>query len=180
MKRIIRYVAGTTKLGCKYVKGSHSELIGFTDSDHAGDLEKRKSTTGVLFFLGGNAITWSSQKQKVVSLSSCESEYIAAATGACQGVWLSMLIADLVYGDVKKFRLYIDNRSAEELSKNPVFHERSKHIDTRYHYIRECVVDGVVEVKHVCTDEQLADILTKPLARIWFAELRRQLGVVSV
>lgn len=180
MKRIIRYVAGTTKLGCKYVKGALSDLVGFTDSDHAGDLEKRKSTSGVLFFYGGNAVSWSSQKQKVVSLSSCESEYIAAATGACQGVWLSRLVADITCSDVKKFKLFIDNRSAEELSKNPVFHERSKHIDTRYHYIRECVADGVLEVQHVSTEDQLADMLTKPLARIRFAEMRRQLGVVSI
>ena len=116
----------------------------------------------------------------MVSLSSCESEYIAAATGACQGVWLSRLIADITCGDVKKFKLFIDNRSAEELSKNPVFHERSKHIDTRYHYITECVAGGVLEVKHISTEDQLADALTKPLARIRFAELRRQIGVVSI
>ena len=89
-------------------------------------------------------------------------------------------MAELCSQEVKKFRLFIDNRSAEELSKNPVFHERSKHIDTRYHYIRECVADGVVEVKHISTDDQLADILTKPLARIRFAEMRRQLGIVKV
>ena len=180
VKRIIRYVAGTTEFGCKFVKGSNSELLGYTDSDHAGDIEKRKSTTGMVFFLGGNIITWNSQKQRVVSLSSCESEYIAAATGACQGVWLSRLLADLTNSEVKKFRLLIDNKSALELSKNPVYHERTKHIDIRFHYIRECVADGVVELEHVRTDDQLADILTKALGRIRFAELRRQLGVVKV
>lgn len=82
--------------------------------------------------------------------------------------------------EVKKFRLLIDNRSAEELSKNSVYHERSKHIDTRYHYIRECVGNGVVDVNHVSTDEQLVYILTKPLGRIRFAEMRRQLGVIRV
>ena len=130
IKRIVRYVAGTTQLGCRFVKGAHSELFGFTDSDHAGDIQKRKSTSGVVFFLGPNLITWSSQKQRVVALSSCESEYIAAATGTCQGVWLSRLLADLTCTEVKKFRLYIDSKSAQELCKNPVYHERSKHIDT--------------------------------------------------
>jgi hypothetical protein len=90
------------------------------------------------------------------------------------------LLDDLTCTDVKKFRLLIDSRSAEELSKNPVYHERTKHIDTRYHFIRECVSDGVVELEHVSTDDQLADILTKPLGRIRFAEMRRQLGMVKV
>ena len=119
IKRIVRYVAGTTEYGCRYVKGKNSELLGFTDTDHARDLEKRKSTSGVLFFLGENVVTWSSQKQRVVSLSSYESEYIAAATGACQGVWLSRLLAELTCSKVNKFKLLIDNRSAQELCKNP-------------------------------------------------------------
>ena len=180
IKRVIRYVAGTTSLGCKFVKGPNSDLIGFTDSDHAGDVEKRKSTSGVVFFLGQNIVTWSSQKQRVVSLSSCESEYIAAATGACQGVWLSRLLAELSGTEAKNFKLYIDNKSAQELVKNPVYHERTKHIDTRYHYIRECAAEGVVDVEHVSTDGQLADILTKPLGRIRFVEMRTQLGIVRV
>ena len=125
-------------------------------------------------------VTWASQKQKVVALSSCEAEYIAAALGTCQGVWLSRLIAELVGGEPLKFRLFVDNQSAIELAKNPVFHERSKHIDTRYHYIRDCIEKDMVEVKHVGTDEQVADILTKALGRMKFAEFRLKLGVVPV
>jgi len=116
----------------------------------------------------------------VVSLSSCEAEYIAAASAACQGVWLSRLIADLTGEKLKSFRLLMDSKSAIELSKNPVHHERSKHIDTRYHYIRECVANGIAEVDHISTDRQLADILTKPLGRIKFVEMRQQLGVRDV
>jgi hypothetical protein len=81
---------------------------------------------------------------------------------------------------VKKFNLRIDNRSAQELSKNPVYHERSKHIDTRYHYIRECVSDRRLEISHVSSKEQLGDILAKPLGRICLAELRRQLGIIRI
>jgi hypothetical protein len=103
----------------------------------------------------------------VVSLSTFESEYI----------WLSRLKGST---EVKKFNLRIDNRSAQELSKNPVYHERSKHIDTRYHYIRECVSDGTLEIGHVSSKEQLADIVTKPLGRIRFAELRKQLGIIKI
>jgi hypothetical protein len=125
IKRIVRYVAGTTEYGCTYVSHSISglKLLGFSDSDHAGDLEKRKSTTGVLFFLNGNVVTWTSQKQRVVSLFSCEVEYIAATSAACQGGWLSRLITDLIGKGVQKFRLLMDSKSAIELSKNPVYHE---------------------------------------------------------
>ena len=115
-----------------------------------------------------------------MSLPSCESEYIAAASAACQGVWLSRLLADLTGQGVKRFRLLMDSRSAIELSKNPVYHERSKHIDTRYHFIRECIADGLVEVEHIGTDSQLADILTKPLGRVKFIEMRQALGVSKV
>jgi hypothetical protein len=110
IKRIIRYIAGTTQHGCKYTKGEHLELLDYSDSDHGGDLEKRESTSGVVFFLGGNIVTWTSQKQRVVSLSSCESEYIVVAIGACQGVWLSRLLADLTYTDMKSsgFSLTVD------------------------------------------------------------------------
>ena len=182
IKCIIRYIAGTTEYGCRYTCGSHSnlKLLGYSDSDHAGDLEKRKSTSGVVFFLNGNLVTWSSQKQRVVSLSSCEAEYIAGASAACQGVWLTRLIADLTGEKLKNFKLLMDSKSAIELSKNPVYHERSKHIDTRYHFIRECVSDGIAEVEHVGTDKQLADIMTKPLGRVKFVEMRQELGVSQV
>jgi len=182
IKRIVRYIAGTSEYGCKYEKKSTSglKLLGYSDSDHSGDLEKRKSTSVILVFLNDNVVTWTSQKQRVLSLSSCEAEYIAATLVACQGVWLSRLISDLSGDRVQKFRLLMDNKSALELSKNPVYHERSKHIDTRYHYIKECISDGIAEVDHFSTDRQLADILMKPLGRIKYVEMCQQLGVSNV
>lgn len=130
------------------------------------------------FFHGSNLIAWLSQKQKVVALSSCEAEYIAATSAACQGIWLARLLGDLKAHKTNKFKLLVDNKSAISLSKNPVHHDRSKHIDTRYHFIRECVESEKVDIEHVETKEQLADILTK--ARIKFVEMRKKLGMVEV
>jgi Reverse transcriptase (RNA-dependent DNA polymerase)/Integrase core domain len=179
VKQILRYIKGSISLGCVYKRCSDSELklVGFSDSDLAGNLDDRKSTTGVLFFLGGNIISWFSRKQKVVALSSCEAEYIAAASAACQGIWLETLRADLLGHEFMKIKLKIDNMSAISLCKNPVFHDRSKHIDTRYHYIRENVENGRFEVEHVSTSDQLADILTKSLGRVRFCELRERIGL---
>ena len=115
----------------------------------------------------------------MVAKSSCEAEYIAAATAASQAVWLSRLLAEMLGTTVQKVKLRVDNRSAIELSKNPVHHERSKHIDLRYHYIRECVELGRVDVVHVRTGDQVADIFTKSLGRSRFSELRHKLGVIQ-
>lgn len=113
VKRIGRYIAGTTRYGCRFSKGERTgaNLLGYTDSDHSGDLVHRRSTSGIIFFLGLNLVTWTSQKQESVALSSCEAEYMAASAGACQGVWLSPLIAELTRERVKKFRMLIDNKS---------------------------------------------------------------------
>jgi hypothetical protein len=119
VKHVLHYVAGTVDFGCQYKRerGAGS-LVRFSDSDLAGDVDTRKSTTGVLFFLGRNLITWQSQKQKVVALSSCEAEYIAATTATCQDVWLACLLGELKGEEAETFTLKIDNQSAIQLCKN--------------------------------------------------------------
>lgn len=122
VKRVLRYIAGTTNYGCQYQRKKDAVcLVGYIDSDLAGDVDSRKSTTGVLFFLGDNLITWQSQKQKVVALSSYEAEYIAATTVACQGVWLALLLAELGGEEGSAVTLKVDNQSAILLSKNLCF-----------------------------------------------------------
>jgi hypothetical protein len=119
-------------------------------------------------------------KKRVVALSSCEVEYIASANAACQGIWLSRLLGELLGIQAPKVSLLVDNESTIALSKNPVHHERSKHIDTRYHFVRECIDNGSIDIDHVNTQNQLADILTKALSKVRFIELRQQLGVIDV
>jgi len=182
VKHILRCLKGTVGYGCRYERGTELKpiLLGYSDSDFAGDVEDRKSTTGVVYFLGKNLVTWVSQKQKIVALSSCEAEYVATAVAACQGVWLSRLIGDFMGIKEAPVKLLMDNMSAITLSKNPVHHDRSKHIDTKFHFIRECIEQGKVEIDHVRTEDQLADIFTKALGRVRFLQMRQALGIVKV
>jgi hypothetical protein len=182
VKQILRYLSGTVNYGCIYRKLNTSEtrLTGYSDSDLAGDVDDRKSTSGSMFLLGTSLVTWGSQKQRVVALSSCEAEYIASANAACQGIWHSRLLGGLLGIPTSQVKLLVDNKSAIALSKNLVHHDRRKHIDTRYHFIRDCVERGDVDIDHVSTAEQLADILIKALGRVRFVELRQQLGVIEV
>jgi hypothetical protein len=181
VKHLLRYIAGTLDYGCAYTQGNGApQLTGYSDSDHAGDTDDRKSTSGTLFFLGGSPVSWQSQKQRVVAISSCEAEYVAATTAACQGIWLARLLGEMLNEEPLQPKLLVDNKSAISLAKNPVFHERSKHIDIRYHFIRECVEQGRVGIDYIRTNDQLADVLTKALGRLVFQGLRRRIGMSEI
>jgi hypothetical protein len=181
VKHLLRYISGTKSLGCCYARQDPAAgLVGYTDADMAGDVDDRRSTSGMMYFFGKCPISWQSTKQKIVVLSSCEAEYVAATGGACQGVWLKRLHGELVDHDVGVPELRVDNKSAIALMKNPVFHDRSKHIQTRYHFIRQCVDNGDINVMFVRTEDQLSDIMMKALGRVQFQELRRRIGIVKV
>ncbi|GJT47211.1 zinc finger, CCHC-type containing protein [Tanacetum coccineum] len=143
VKHILRYVKGTVNYGIVYTKGSGEDIIiGYTDSDFARDVNDRRSTRGMVFYLNNNLVIWGSQKQLCVALSSCEAEFMAATTATCQAIWIKRLLSEITGREIKPPVLFIDNKSALDLAKNPVFHGRSKHIDTKFHFIRECVEKG--------------------------------------
>ena len=132
------------------------------------------------YYVNNSLITWASQKQRCVALSSCEAEFMAATLAACQGLWLRRLLKEITGQNVPPVEIKVDNRSSLDLMKNLVFHGRSKHIDIRFHFIRECVENGEISVKFVPSEEQKADILTKPLGRLKFDVMRDLLGVKQV
>jgi hypothetical protein len=172
VKRTLRYVAGTLNFGLCYKRRTGAaRLVGYSDSDLAGDIDTRKSTSGTLFFLGNCLICWQSIKQRVVALSSCEAEYVAATTAATQAIWLAQLLSELTGEEAQTVELKVDSKSALALAKNPIFHERSKHIELRYHFIRGCLDNGRISTTYISTADQLADILTKALGRVKFQEL---------
>ena len=156
------------------------KLIGYSDSSHNIDIDDGKSTSGHIFYYGESPITWSSTKQEIVALSSCEAEFMAATEAAKQAIWLQKLLSETVGEESKRVVIKVDNRSAIALTKNPVFHGRSKHIHRRFHFIRECVENEQVEVEHVPGSEQKAYILTKSLGRTKFKEMRDLIGIKDV
>jgi hypothetical protein len=181
VKRIIRYVARTLDHGLYYPRcPGEAHLVGYSDNDHAGDIDTSKSTSGILFFLGKCLISWESVKQQVVAMSSCEAEYIAASTASTQALWLARLLGDLLERDTGAVELRVDSQSALALAKNPVFHERSKLIRLRYHFIQDCLAEGSIKARYISTKDQLADLLTKPLGKIKFLELCSMSGMTQL
>ncbi|XP_012850949.1 PREDICTED: uncharacterized protein LOC105970659 [Erythranthe guttata] len=179
VKRIIRYVSGTTDFGIWYSMDTNTTLAGFSDADWASDADDRKSTTGGCFYLGNNLVSWYSKKQNSISLSTAESEYIAAGSCCAQLLWMKQMVCD--YGISQDLlHIYCDNMSAINISKNPVQHSRTKHIEIRYHFIRNLVEEGTVSLEYVTTEKQLADIFTKPLDAQRFDSLRNSLGICIV
>lgn len=180
-KRILRYLRGTTNFGIMYKKGGKDEkLLAFTDSDYAGDVDDRKSTSGSVFILSSGAVSWMSKKQPIVTLSTTEAEFIAAATCACQAIWIRRVMKILGYVQEGCATIMCDNSSTIKLSKNLVMHGRSKHIDVRYHFLRDLTKDGKVELVYCGTHEQVADLMTKPLKSEAFQKFRELLGVCEV
>lgn len=175
-KRILRYIKKTLNFGILYTQDD-ANIVAYSDADFAGDTSTRKSTSGSVLFFGNNIISWSSERQQSVSLSTTESEYIAASQCVKELVWLKRLLCEILDRDDIEAILYMDNQSAKRLVKNPEFHKRSKHIEIRYHFIREKYEAKIFDLKYVATNDMIADVFTKALPATKFNELVRKLNV---
>ena len=179
-KRILRYLKGTASYGIHYKRNKGSELEAYTDSDYAGDMDDQKSTSGYAFLLSSGAISWGSKKQPIVTLSTTEAEFVAAAVCVCQAIWIRRVLKEMGHSDDNCMQIKCDNSSTIKLSKNPVMHGRSKHIDVRYHFLRNLTRSGSIALIHCGSREQVADIMTKPLKVDVFQQLRQSLGVCNI
>ena len=180
VKRIFRYLKGTVSHGLCFSGSEGVDLVGYSDSDWAGDHDTRRSTSGYVFRVGGATINWCSKRQMTVARSSTEAEYVALSAAAQECIWLRRLLKDFGLSDDKPTTLYEDNTGALELAKNPKFHNRTKHIDVAYHFTRERVASNELSVLHCSTEEMVADIMTKGLGRVKFEKFRGMLGVSRV
>lgn len=173
--RVLKYLAGTRELGLAWYKGE-SSLQGFVDSDYAGDLDGRKSTSGNVFIAGSAAISWGSKLQPLTALSTVEAEYISMCSGVQEALWLSKLVGDFG-GKIEGFPLFTDNTGALTNIKGNPASPRTKHIDTRYHRIRDEVLLGRIVPHYVSTAENPADCFTKPLQKSPFLKCLKQIGM---
>lgn len=190
VKRVFRYLAGTRNWGLVFDTSQTGGLLGFTDANWGRDNDKR-STGGYVFTVFGTAVSWSSKRQATVALSSCEAEYMAETEAAKEAIWLRRLVRsfgidglrDQTLGGVQgalegeAVTILGDNRGALALAKNPEFHSRSKHIDIRYHFVRQKVREGLVKLAWIETSNNISDIMTKPLGRVAFEKLRYAMGM---
>jgi chemotaxis protein histidine kinase CheA len=191
-KRIMRYLAGTTRMGLTYKdkdkdknknkNDAHQiQITAFTDADWGGDHHDRKSTTGYVIKLNGCTISWATKKQQTVAISSTEAEYMAISAGAQELLWMQQFINELTQTTRRALDmsstaiLYCDNQSALAISRNDVHHHRTKHIDIKHHFIRDHVKAKRIDVVWIPTQAQIADVLTKPLDKIKFARFRHAL-----
>ena len=179
VKRVLRYVNGTSNMGLCYKGQTTDSVFGYTDSDWAGDVSDRKSTSAYVFMVAGAAVSWCSRKQTITATSSCEAEYIAASMACKEAVWLKRLLSVIPIrtNSSDGMRLLADSQSAMKLAQNESINRRNKHIDITYHYVREVTNNADVRLTYCPTEDMAADMLTKALGRIKFEKLRTLCGI---
>lgn len=164
VKRIIRYLKGTIDYKLKFTYDG-MDILGYTDSDWASDLDKRRSCTGYVFKLSDGAISWMSKRQPTVALSTTEAEYMAMSAATQEAIWLRQLYAELNHGTLKPLKLFCDNQGAIKMAGIDCYRARTKHIDIRHHFIREKINDKTIDIQYLPTNEMVADGLTKAVTK---------------
>ena len=178
-KRIIKYVITTVDFGVWYSKDTNDVLVGYSDADWAGNADDRKSTSEGCFYVGNNLISWMRKKKNSISLSTAKAEYITAGSCCTQLLWMQKLLYD--YGIFHEhLKIYYDNTSAINISKNSVQHSRIKHIEIQHHFIWELVEDGTLTLEFIHIDDHKADLFNKPLDSKRFQFLPQNIGVISM
>ena len=180
VERILHYIKKSPGLGIWMKNNGSSQIEGFCDADWASDSKDRRSTTGYCMFVGGNLVAWKSKKQHVVSRSSAEAEYRAMASAASEIVWLKALVEELGFNVSTPINLHCDNQSAIHIASNPVFHERTKHIEVDCHFIRQKVEEKLIATPYIKGKEQLADIFTKGGTAMHLQEIMNKLGTIDI
>jgi hypothetical protein len=181
VKRILKYLQGTSSMCITYSGTSNNHVLeGFCDADYAMDLDDRKSRSGLVLKLNGGPISWGSRKQGCTAGSTTEAEYVAAHLATQEIIWTRRLLSDLDYAQMQPTALWSDNQAAIRLVRNPEFHRRTKHIDVKYHIIREAHISGQININYVSTNDQVVDLFTKPLPCDRFERFRGLLGMRPV
>jgi len=178
--RILRYLKMTPGQGLFFKRSERREIEIYTDADWAGSVTDRRSTSGYCTYVWGNLVTWRSKKQPVVSRSSAEAEFRALAHGICEGMWLKRVLCELRIPITKPMRVLCDNQSAISIAKNPVHHDRTKHVEIDRHFIKEKIEAETISLQYIPTTQQIADILTKAIPRKFFDELNSKLGLLNI
>ena len=163
MIRILKYIKRTPGKGLIYEDKGHTQIVGYSDADWTSSPIDRRSTSGYCVFIGGNLVSWKSKKQNVVARSSAEAESRAMALATCELIWLKHLLKEIQFGDTMQMTLVCDNQAALHIASNPVFHERTKHIEMDCHFIREKIQSRDIKTRFVNSNDQLADVFTKSL-----------------
>lgn len=176
LKKVLKYLKGTSSYNLSLANNEDKQdLFGFADANYAEDRVDRKSNSGYVFKLNGGTISWSCRKQQTVSLSSAEAELIALCEAAREALWIRNLLNDIERAQLNSTTIYEDNQSCMKMTENEKVSNRSKHIDVKYHFIKDIIKHNKINLQYCCTNDMLADILTKPLTNVRFAKLRENL-----